>query len=100
MNQELKELNALLSKKVSQFKTSNFKDEPYLKSEYKHLLDNEGFEVVYEKCESTIPKNPPHPLDGKMVFRLVKWMPIVKDTETYEEMVSFIENDFNPKNYR
>ncbi len=76
---QVKELNALLSKKVSQ---------------------NEGFEVVYEKCEPTIPKNTPHPLDGKMVFRLVKWMPIVKDTETYEEMVSFIENDFNPKNYR
>ena len=76
MENQLKELNALLSKKVSQ---------------------NEGFEVVYEMCEMG---GIVTPLDGKMVFRLIKWMPIIKSTETCEEMLSFIENDFNPKKYK
>ena len=76
IKKQIEELNALLSKKVSQ---------------------NEGFEVVYEMCEMG---GLVTPLDGKMVFRLIKWMPIVKATETYEEMVSFIENDFNPKKYK
>jgi len=82
MENQLKELNALLSKKVSQ---------------------NEYFEVTYvlnECSEEANPKIKNHPLMGKMVFSLMKGHGIVKDTETYEEMVSFIENDFNPKKYK
>jgi phage terminase large subunit-like protein len=82
MENQLKELNALLSKKVSQ---------------------NEYFEVGFElnECsEQAAPNIKNDPLMGKMVFRLIKGHGIVKDTETYGEMVSFIEKDFNPKKYK
>jgi hypothetical protein len=81
----------------------NEKDKKKIEKILNNAFDIPKHKIIYalnECSEQANPKIKNHPLMGKMVFSLMKGFGIVKDTETYEEMVSFIENDFNPKKYK